>query len=252
MPRTPVLAGNWKMHGTRAEAAALAHAIAEGVAGLTGREVLIAPPFTALDVVAQAIRGSRVKLGAQNVHWEAKGAFTGEIAAAMLAEIGCTHAIIGHSERRQFFAESDETVAKRLHAALGANLTPIVCVGESLAEREAGQTGTIVTRQIDGAFAGLPAADLQRCVVAYEPVWAIGTGRTATPAQAQEVHAAIRAQLGRLASSAVAATVRILYGGSVKADNIDTLMREPDLDGALVGGASLDAKAFIRIARYEE
>ena len=252
MPRTPILAGNWKMHGTRSEAAALAHAIADGVAGLTGREVLIAPPFTALDVVAQAIRGSRVKLGAQNVHWAAQGAFTGEIAAAMLSEVGCTHAIIGHSERRQFFGESDETVAKRLRAALAASLTPIVCVGESLAEREAGRTGAIVTRQIDGAFSGLPAADVERCVVAYEPVWAIGTGRTATPAQAQEVHAAIRAQLGRLATTAVAATVRILYGGSVKADNIDTLMREPDLDGALVGGASLDAKTFIRIARYEE
>src|SRR5262245_18448047 len=252
MPRTPLLAGNWKMHGTRSEAAALARAIADGVAGLAGREVLIAPPFTALDVVAQAIRGSRVQLGAQNVHWEAKGAFTGEIATAMLAEVGCTHAIIGHSERRQFFGESDETVAKRLRAALSAGLTPIVCVGESLAEREAGQTGAVVTRQIDGAFGGLPTADVGRCVVAYEPVWAIGTGRTATPAQAQEVHAAIRAQLGRLASAAVAATVRILYGGSVKADNIDTLMHEPDLDGALVGGASLDAKAFIRIARYEE
>jgi len=252
MPRTPLLAGNWKMHGTRAEAAALARAIVDGVAGLAGREVLIAPTFTALDVVAQAIRGSRVALGSQNVHWEAKGAFTGEIAAAMLAEVGCTHAIIGHSERRQFFGESDETVAKRLRAALSAGLTPIVCVGESLAEREAGQTGAVVTRQIDGAFAGLSAADLGRCVVAYEPVWAIGTGRTATPAQAQEVHAAIRGQLDHLSTAAVAATVRILYGGSVKADNIDTLMREPDLDGALVGGASLDAKAFIRIARYEE
>src|SRR5262249_8888932 len=188
MPPTPLLAGNWKRHVTRAEAAPLAHAIADGVAGLAGREVLIAPPFTALDVVAQAIRGSRVKLGAQNVHWEPKGAFTGEIATTMLAELGCTHAIIGHSERRQFFGESDETVAKRLRAALAAGLTPIVCVGESLAERQAGRTGAVVTRQIDGAFRGLAATDLGRCVVAYEPVWAIGTGHTATPAQAQEVH----------------------------------------------------------------
>jgi triosephosphate isomerase len=252
MSRTPLLAGNWKMHGTRREAVALAHGLATRLGKTAGREVLIAPPFTALEAVAEAIAGSRILLGAQNVHWEAKGAFTGEVSVAMLHEARCTHVIVGHSERRQYFGETDDTVAKRCKAALAGGLTPIVCVGEMLAEREAGTTAAVVTKQVNGALAGLAAGDVERLVLAYEPVWAIGTGRTASPAQAQEVHALIRQRLAALASPMVAAAVRILYGGSVKPDNVDTLMAEPDIDGALVGGACLDVDSFARIVNYEE
>ncbi|HWP65656.1 MAG TPA: triose-phosphate isomerase [Candidatus Limnocylindria bacterium] len=252
MSRIPLLAGNWKMHGTRREALALVHALLPRIAEATGRQVLLAPPFTALEAVAEAIAGHRVFLGAQNVHWEPKGAFTGEVSVAMLKEAKCTHVIVGHSERRQYFGETDETVGKRTRAALAGGLVPIVCVGETLAQRDDGTTNAVVTSQLEGALGGIPAADLGRLVVAYEPVWAIGTGRTATPAQAQEVHAVIRQRLATLASAVVAQSVRILYGGSVKPDNVDALMAEPDIDGALVGGASLDAEAFARIVNYEE
>jgi triosephosphate isomerase len=252
MARIPLLAGNWKMHGTRAETTALADALAKSVGTVTGREVLIAPPFTALEAARQAIAGTRILLAAQNVHGEPKGAFTGEICAAMLVEAGCTHVIVGHSERRQYFCESDESVNARARGALGAGMVPVVCVGETLAEREAGTTGTVVERQVRGGLAGLDAAAVGRCVMAYEPVWAIGTGRTATPAQAQEVHGLIRGLLADLAGAAVANGVRILYGGSVKPDNIDALMAEADIDGALVGGASLDAASFTRIVQYQE
>ena len=252
MNRTPLIAGNWKMHGTRDEAVALARALAETVGRVTGREVAIAPPFTALEPVAREIAGTQIRLGAQNVHWEPKGAYTGEISTAMVREAGCTYVIIGHSERRQLFGETDETVNRRLHAVLGAELVPIVCVGETLAERDADATAAIVERQVASAFAGASSAQIARCVIAYEPVWAIGTGVTATPGQAQEVHHAIRRQLVGLASDTTAGRIRILYGGSVKAANIDTLMAEPDIDGALVGGASLDPAEFTRIVRYEE
>ena len=252
MNRTPLIAGNWKMHGTRDEAVALARALAETVGRVTGREVAIAPPFTALEPVAREIAGTQIRLGAQNVHWEPKGAYTGEISTAMLGEAGCTYVIIGHSVRRQLFGETDETVNRRLHAVLGAELVPIVCVGETLAERDADATAAIVERQVASAFAGASSAQIARCVIAYEPVWAIGTGVTATPGQAQEVHHAIRRQLVGLASDTTAGRIRILYGGSVKAANIDTLMAEPDIDGALVGGASLDPAEFTRIVRYEE
>ncbi|TMB45336.1 MAG: triose-phosphate isomerase [Deltaproteobacteria bacterium] len=252
MNRTPLIAGNWKMHGTRDEAVALARALAETVGRVTGREVAIAPPFTALEPVAREIAGTQIRLGAQNVHWEPKGAYTGEISTAMVREAGCTYVIIGHSERRQHFGETDETVNRRLHAVLGAELVPIVCVGETLAERDADATAAIVERQVASAFAGASSAQIARCVIAYEPVWAIGTGVTATPGQAQEVHHAIRRQLVGLASDTTAGRIRILYGGSVKAANIDTLMAEPDIDGALVGGASLDPAEFTRIVRYEE
>jgi len=252
MNRTPLIAGNWKMHGTRDEAVALARALAETVGRVTGREVAIAPPFTALEPVAREIAGTQIRLGAQNVHWEPKGAYTGEISTAMVREAGCTYVIIGHSERRQHFGETDETVNRRLHAVLGAELVPIVCVGETLAERDADATAAIVERQVASAFAGASSAQIARCVIAYEPVWAIGTGVTATPGQAQEVHHAIRRQLVGLASDTTAGRIRILYGGSVKAANIDALMAEPDIDGALVGGASLDAAEFTRIVRYEE
>lgn len=252
MSRTPLLAGNWKMHGTRTEAVALASALAKTVGRVPGREVLVAPPYTALEAVAATIAGTDIRLGAQNLHWEKKGAFTGEVSADMLREAGCTHVIIGHSERRQLFGETNETVNKRLHAALAAGLTAIVCVGETLQEREADATVQVVERQVVVGLDGIAAADLARSVVAYEPVWAIGTGKTATPAQAQEVHRTIRDQLVAITNPVTAEAVRILYGGSVKPDNIDSLMAQPDIDGALVGGASLVAEQFIRIVRFEE
>jgi triosephosphate isomerase len=251
MSPTPLIAGNWKMHGARGEAVALASALAKSVGRVRGREVVIAPPFTALEAVRPLIAGTDIHLAGQNVHWEPKGPYTGEIAVAMLREAGCTHVIIGHSERRQYFGESNESVNRRLHACLAAGLVPIVCVGETLAEREAEATGAVIARQVESAFAGARSEQLAGCVVAYEPVWAIGTGRTATPGQAQEVHHAIRRQLVGLASATTAERVRILYGGSVKPENIDTLMAEPDIDGALVGGASLDAAAFTRIVQYQ-
>ncbi len=252
MSRTPLIAGNWKMHGARGEAVALASALAKSVGRVRGREVVIAPPFTALEAVRPLIAGTDIHLAGQNVHWEPKGAYTGEIAVAMLREAGCTHVIVGHSERRQHFGESNESVNRRLHACLAAGLVPIVCVGETLAEREAEATGAVIARQVESAFAGARSEQLALagCVIAYEPVWAIGTGRTATPGQAQEVHHAIRRQLVGLASATTAERVRILYGGSVKPENIDALMAEPDIDGALVGGASLDAAAFTRIVQY--
>jgi triosephosphate isomerase len=252
MARTPLLAGNWKMHGTRTEATALAGALAKQVGGMTDREVLIAPPFTALDAARLAIAGTRILLGAQNVHGEDRGAYTGEISAAMLVEAGCTHVIIGHSERRQYYGETDAGVNARLRGALGAGLVPIVCVGETLAEREAGSTIAVIERQVHDGLAGIDPTHHPRIVLAYEPIWAIGTGRTATPEQAQEVHLAIRKRIGELAGAELADRVRILYGGSVKPDNIDALMAQPDLDGALVGGASLDAVAFARIVQFQE
>jgi triosephosphate isomerase len=252
--RRPLLAGNWKLHGTLAEAASLAGAVREAVAGVEGRDVVLCPPFTAVAEVARALAGSAVAVGGQDCFWETKGAFTGEVSAEMLKDAGAAFVIAGHSERRQCFGETDETVARKAVAARRAGLVPIVCVGERLEEREAGRTLDVVSRQVAGGLAGFPRTDAEagRLVVAYEPVWAIGTGRTATPAQAQEVHAAIRRLLGEHLSAAAAAAVRIQYGGSVKADNIDSLMAEPDIDGALVGGASLDAAGFARIVRFKE
>ena len=214
---------------------------------------MIAPPFTALEAVAAAIAGTDIRLAAQNVHWEPKGAFTGEISAAMLREAGCTHVIIGHSERRQYFGETDETVHERLGAALAASLTPIVCVGETLAEREGGATAAVIERQVEAAFRGLAAEALARCIVAYEPVWAIGTGRTATPGPGpggprRHPRPARRPRRPESWRDGV----RILYGGSVKPDNVDALMAEPDIDGALVGGASLEVGGFTRIVQFQE
>ena len=246
--RKPIVAGNWKMNKTRAETAALIAGIKTEVAGLTGVEVVVGVPFTDLDVAAQAVKGSALQLAAQNVHWAEKGAFTGEISAAMLKELGVTYVIIGHSERRQYFGETDETVNKRTKAALAAGLKPIVCVGETLAEREAGQMTAVVERQVRAGLAGLTGAAWDQLVLAYEPVWAIGTGKTATTAQAQEVHAFIRQLLGQLAGAA-AATIRIQYGGSMKPDNAKDLMGQPDIDGGLIGGASLEAKSFADIVR---
>jgi triosephosphate isomerase len=248
--RVPVIAGSWKMHGAGREAVELAEGIKSGVAGLAGRDVILAPPFTALDAVARALAGSAILLGAQNLHWEAKGAFTGEVSASMLKELCCTHVIIGHSERRQYFGETDETVCKKVAAARDNDLIPIVCIGETLEQRQARDTLEVIDRQLRGGLLGLDAAAIGKLIVAYEPVWAIGTGQVATPEQAQEVHAFIRKTLGEMADAGAAQASRLLYGGSVKPDNVDELMAQEDIDGALVGGASLQADSFVRIARF--
>ena len=249
--RTPVIAGNWKMHNTVDESLKLVRELKALVLGVGGVEIVVAPVFTALDAVSAEINGSNIALSSQNVFWEEKGAYTGEIAPGMLKDVGCTYAIIGHSERRQYFGETDETVNKRVKAALKAGLTPIMCVGETLAEREGGKTLEIVSRQVTGGLAGLSSAEIDKLIIAYEPVWAIGTGKTATPEQAEEVHADIRRLVGEIAGPATAAGIRILYGGSVKADNVDILMSQADIDGALVGGAALQADSFARIVKFE-
>ncbi len=251
MPRTPLIAGNWKMYLNRAEAVRLASAVAAASQGLTDREVMIAPPFTALQAVAETVRGTAVKVAGQNVGWEKEGAFTGEIAPPMLVDAGAEMVIIGHSERRHVLGEDNAMINRRLRAALQFSLLPILCVGETLAEREAGSTFTLVEEQLAQGLAGVTAAQMDSVVIAYEPVWAIGTGKTATNDQAQEVHAFIRAVLSRLYEKTLAERVRILYGGSVKPENVDSLMAQPDIDGVLVGGASLNAKAFERIMHYK-
>jgi len=246
----PFVAGNWKMHKTVAESLALVRELRGMVSMVRDQvEIAVAPPFTAIHPVAKALEGSNIKVAAQNCHWEAKGAFTGEIAAEMLPEAGCAYVIIGHSERRQFFGETDETVNRRVKAAYRAGLKPIVCVGETLAQREANQTLAGVEKQVHGGLAGLSPEQARELVVAYEPVWAIGTGKVATTAQAQEVHAAIRKLLSSAFGQAVAAGIRIQYGGSVKPDNAADLLAQPDIDGALVGGASLKADDFARIVK---
>jgi len=247
--RKPIIAGNWKMYRTTAEAVALVNALKKEVAGITQSEIIVCPPFTALAAVASTLAGANIQLGAQNVHWEKEGAFTGEIAPAMLKDLGVRYAIVGHSERRQFFGETDAGVNKRANAALANGLRPIVCVGEMLAEREAGKMETVVAGQVRGSLAGFATPQILETVIAYEPVWAIGTGKTASPAQAQEVHALIRRLLGELFGADVAGQVRIQYGGSVKPDNAKELLGQPDIDGALVGGASLKAGDFAAIVK---
>jgi triosephosphate isomerase len=249
--RRKLIAGNWKMNKTIPEALALVRELKGLVASVPGDrvEVAVAPPFVSLLAAAAELQGSAVKLAGQNCHWEASGAFTGEVSAQMLKDVGCAYVIVGHSERRQFFGETDETVNKRARAVLGAGMTPILCVGETLAEREAGRTLEVVERQVAGALKGFQAAEVSGFVLAYEPVWAIGTGRTATSAQAQEVHRAIRDQLSRLYDPGTADQVRIQYGGSVKPDNAAELLGQPDVDGALVGGASLKAGDFAAIVK---
>jgi triosephosphate isomerase (TIM) len=247
--RKPVIAGNWKMYKTTSEAVALAGEIRAG--GQGGAEVVIAPPFTALAAVAEALRGSDVGLAGQNMHPATEGAFTGEVSPTMLTDLRCSHVILGHSERRQFFGETDEGVAKKAESAFVHGLIPIVCVGETLAERESNRTTEVVERQLERALRELSADQVSRLLLAYEPVWAIGTGRTATPEQAQEVHAFIRKRVGVSHGDAAADAMRALYGGSVKPDNIGALMAQADIDGALVGGASLTAPSFLKIVRYE-
>ncbi|MFI5316134.1 MAG: triose-phosphate isomerase [Myxococcota bacterium] len=246
--RVPLVAANWKMHKTAAEAAAFARALVPSLAGLHGVEVAVAPPFTALAALREALGSAPVALTAQNAHFEKSGAFTGEVSVAMLAELGCRYVILGHSERRQIFGETDELVAKKLGAVQAAGLRPILCVGEQLAERESGRTFDVLARQLSGSLAAADRSRAAELVVAYEPVWAIGTGRTATPELAQEAHAFIRARLAdRFAADA--GRIRIQYGGSVKPDNAAELLAQPDIDGALVGGASLDPESFSAIIR---
>ena len=248
--RIPVIAGNWKMHKTRDEARALVSAIREWSGNFTPREVVIAPPFTALAAAAEEIKGSGIVLAAQNAHWEDKGAFTGEISLPMLRDAGCGMVILGHSERRQYFGETDEMINRKVKAVLNAGLQPIICIGETLAERESGKHEATVSQQLIGGLDGLTPEDLLRIIFAYEPVWAIGTGRTASPETAQEMHGYIRRRLLEKFGEN-AETVRILYGGSVKPDNVDDLMQKPDIDGALVGGACLEAESFLRIIRFQ-
>jgi triosephosphate isomerase len=245
--RKRIIAGNWKMNKTVTEAADLAKAVVANLTGPTETEVVFCPPFTDLAAVAAVIQGTPVKLGGQNLFWEDKGAFTGEVSAAMLVSAGCTHVILGHSERRQYFGETDETVNKKSVAALKAGLIPIVCVGETLAERQGDQTSAVVERQVRAALKGLTGGQVAGLVIAYEPVWAIGTGVVATTEQAQEVHALIRRLIANLYDDRVAEAVRIQYGGSMKPDNAGQLLAQKDIDGGLIGGASLDARSFLDI-----
>lgn len=246
--RTKIIAGNWKMNKTASEAVALIKAIKKEVENVANVEIVVCPPFTDLKDAAAACAGSNVALGAQNVHWKESGAFTGEISAAMLKELGVRYVIIGHSERRQYFGETDATVNMRTKAALVAGLIPIVCVGETLEERDAGRMEAVVVSQTKAGLAEL-GENLKKVVIAYEPVWAIGTGRTATPAQAQEVHALIRKTLAEISCPATAAGIRIQYGGSMKPDNAKELLAQPDIDGGLIGGAALAADSFAAIVK---
>ena len=245
--RTPLIAGNWKLHNTVAESQALAGAIAAHVGTGLACDVVLGPVATSLTSVKQSIAGSGVGLAAQNTHWEDSGAWTGELSPTLLLDAGCDHCIIGHSERRQFFGETDEGVRKKVGALLVHKLVPILCCGESLEQREAGKTLEVVLGQVEAATEGFDAVALAPLVVAYEPIWAIGTGRTAKAEDAQEVHSAIRVRLAELKGKSWADSVRILYGGSVKPSNADELLSQPDVDGALVGGASLTAENFIPI-----
>ncbi|MBM3314935.1 triose-phosphate isomerase [candidate division WOR-3 bacterium] len=245
--RLPLVAGNWKMFKGQAETRAFCAALRNRVPARSDREVAVFPPFTSLPAAAAALQDSHLAWGAQNMHWEKQGAFTGEVAAGFLVEMGCRYVLVGHSERRALFAETDEACNHKVRAALAAGLRPVLCCGETLEQREAGQTFDVLAAQLGGGLAGLsPAPGL---VVAYEPVWAIGTGRTATPAQAGEVHSWLRDRLGQQLGPGGSA-VRVLYGGSVKPDNVDRLLAEPDVDGVLVGGASIEFDAFVRIAGF--
>ncbi len=248
--RRPLIAGNWKMNKTTDEAAETARQLVERVAGVTDVDIMIAPTFTALAPVFKVIQNSPVALGAQNLFWENEGAYTGEISAAMLKSVGCRYCIIGHSERRQYFGETDETVNKKIQAAIQVDLKPVFCVGETEKERESEQTLSVLDKQVKKGLEGLVSDQLDMLVIAYEPVWAIGTGKTATDAQAQEVHQFIRSLVEKNFGNALSDSIRILYGGSAKPDNITGLMSMPDIDGGLVGGASLDAESFSEIIKY--
>ncbi len=247
--RRPLVAGNWKLHKTLAESRALVAELGKGIDANTRAEVVVAPVFTALSTVAAELAGSAIGLAAQNVYPESSGAFTGEVSAPLLADAGCGYCIVGHSERRQLFGETDASVHAKIRALLDAGIRPILCVGETLEERESGTTFEVVLRQLDRGLGDLEAERLATLVVAYEPVWAIGTGKNASPADAQEVHARIRGRVAETKGRTLAESLRILYGGSVKPDNAADLLAQPDVDGALVGGASLKAETFLPIIR---
>ncbi len=247
MERKVVIAGNWKMNKDAAAGRELVESLKPLVAGFTDADVVVCPPFTTLGAVVAAAAGSNIKVGAQNVHWAESGAFTGEISAEMLVSAGVEYVIIGHSERRQYFGETDATVNSRLKAALKAGLKPIVCVGETLAEREGGKTNDVIGRQLRDGLAGLTAADMANIIIAYEPVWAIGTGKTATPAIAEETHKFIRETVGTIFGGATASALRIQYGGSMKPENARELVAQADIDGGLIGGAALKADSFAKL-----
>ena len=250
--RTPFIAGNWKMFKTVQETAAFVTDLRAAVKDAKGVQVIVGPPFTAIHAAAQAARGSNIEVSAQNLHAEKQGAFTGEISAAMIKEAGATSVIIGHSERRQLFGETDAIVNRKTQSAIAQGLTPIMCIGETLEERERNETLAVLDRQIKGGLDGITADQVAALIVAYEPVWAIGTGRVATSAQAGEAHAHIRTRLRQWFGGDAADKCRVIYGGSVKPDNIRELIAEPDVDGALVGGASLDVKSFAAIVKSSE
>ncbi len=247
--RKPVIAGNWKLNKTIKEAIDLVTLLKRKLTDCQSVEVVVCPPYTALSNVAEILMESDIRLGAQDIYWDENGAFTGEVSASLIKEAGATFVIIGHSERRQFFHETNDTVNKKTKAALKNGLTPIVCVGETLQEREANKTFGVVEGHLKGAYSNFSREEVEKTVIAYEPVWAIGTGKVATPQQAEEVHAFIRKEISKMFGEEIAGGLRILYGGSVKADNITSLMAEADIDGALVGGASLEANSFADIVR---
>lgn len=250
--RIPFIAGNWKMFKTTADALQTVAELLRLTEGVEGVEVAVAPSYTLLRSVSDALDDSPIAVAGQDCYWEEQGAFTGEVSPGMLADAGCSHVIIGHSERRQHFGETDETVNKKLKAAVAAGLTAIFCIGETLQEREAGETFDVLESQVRNGLKGVQATEMERLVLAYEPVWAIGTGRTATDEQAQEAHAFIRGIVAAIFSPGIAERTRIVYGGSVKPGNIAGLMSCPDIDGALVGGASLEAESFAAIIRYRK
>ena len=249
MSRKVIIAGNWKMNKTASEGVALVKALKGLVADVDNVEIVVCPPFTSIEAVARELKGSNIKVGAQNVHWKENGAYTGEISCAMLKEIGIDYVIIGHSERRQYFGETDETVNLRVKAALAAGFKVMVCVGETLEEREGAKTNDVLSTQLGGGLAGLTAADMENVVIAYEPVWAIGTGKTATPDMAEETHAFIRQTVAKLFNEEVAANVRIQYGGSMKPENAAELVAQADIDGGLIGGAALKADSFAALVK---
>jgi triosephosphate isomerase len=248
--RKPLLAGNWKMHKTVAESRELVKALLADLGSVSDREVLVCPPYTALAAVGPLLEGQPIALGAQDVFYEPQGAYTGAISPLMLKDLGCTYVIVGHSERRQHFGDTDEVVNRKLQSVLANGMLPIMCVGETKPQRDAGEAETVVVTQVKAGLAGVGADQMASVVIAYEPVWAIGTGDTATPADAQAMHATIRRTLTELYDEHTAASIRIQYGGSVKPDNVDELMAQADIDGALVGGASLKANDFLRIVQY--
>jgi triosephosphate isomerase (TIM) len=252
MGRLPFMAGNWKMNKTTGEAIDLVRELKAAISGVKGVEVAVAPPFTALYAVCKELEGSSIRLAAQNLYWEEKGAFTGEVSPLMLKEVGCHYVIIGHSERRQFFGETDETANRRIKAALAQGLKVIFCIGETLKEREEGKTFSVIERQVEDGLKNLSDKEMENIVIAYEPIWAIGTGKTATPGQAEEVHRFIRGKIEKLYSQEVSEEIRIQYGGSVTPENIKRLMEQANIDGALVGGASLKAESFSKIVRFKE